>query len=208
MKFTLFLFYSICQCFIKKSKTVNIVIMNRKIALTTLFFLSVFALSAQEARYGIKSAIIKKTSEVMGGKVEQIQYIDDYGAKEAHVSDTALKIIKENTDIDIMLKSKTGTKRVIPKDRLNFMKLTPEMIRKNELKKEGEEEVAGKMCDKYAMTIDVMGRKAPSTVWIWKGVVMKRVVPSVGLTELVTEIQENVAVKAEVFLVPDDVTIQ
>ena len=183
--------------------------MNKKIVLATLFILSVFALSAQEAKYyGIKSAIIKKTTEVMGKKIEEIQYIDDYGAKEAHVSDATLRIIKESTDVDIMLKSKTGTKRVIPKSRLNFMKLTPEMIQKNELKKEGKEEVAGKMCDKYTMTMDLMGRKVPVTVWIWEGIVLKRDIPAVGSTELVTEIQENVAVKAEVFLVPDDVTIQ
>ena len=182
--------------------------MNKKLVLATLFFLSVFAISAQEARYEVKSAIIKKTTEMMGLKSETVQYIDDYGAKEAIITDGSHTIIKENMRINISSESKTGVKRALPKNRINFMKLTPEMIEENELKEESREEFAGKICIKYTMAMNVMGRKVTSTVWVWKGVPIKTIVSEIGYTELVTEIQENVAINAEVFLVPDDVTIQ
>jgi len=186
--------------------------MNKKITLAALFFLSVFALSAQEARYGIKSAIIKKTTEMMGQelKTESIQYIDDYGGKEARITKNKHTITKGNERITIDLKNKTGTKEALSKNRSNYLKLTPEMIKENEMKEEGKEEVAGKMCDKYTMVMDVniTGKKTATTIWIWKGIVLKMVIPSVGLTEFATEIQENVAIKPEIFLVPDDVTIQ
>ena len=184
--------------------------MNKKITLAALFFLSVFALSAQEARYGIKSAIIKKTTEAMGLKTEMTQYIDDYGVKEALITEYRHIITKDNARITIALKNKTGTKEALSKNRSNFLKLTPEMIKENEMKEEGKEEVAGKMCDKYTMVTDlnITGKKTVTTIWIWKGIVLKRVIPSVGLTEFATEIQENVAIKPEIFIVPNDITMQ
>jgi hypothetical protein len=41
------------------------------------------AVSAQKAKYELKSAIIKKETSVMGQKFEAMWYFDDFGMKES-----------------------------------------------------------------------------------------------------------------------------
>ena len=127
-------------------------------AFALLFFLFISALSAQEARYEIKSAIIKKTTEMMGRKTETVQYIDNYGHKEATTGILRTVTIGD-TIFTINTLSKTGTKIVRQETPVNFLKLTPEMIDKNEIKEEGREEIAGKMCIKYSMAMNLMGQQ-------------------------------------------------
>ena len=182
--------------------------MNKKIVLASFFFFFVLALSAQEARCGFKSAIIKSTTEAMGRKTETVHYIDDYGAKVAGVTTIFHVITIDNTQIVIMLGDKTGTKKTLPENRINYLRLTPENMMKNSVKEEGREEIDEKMCTKYSIVTGEPGREIVKMEWIWKGIALKTIVPAMGITTVVTDIQENVAIDPKVFLVPDDVTIQ
>ena len=57
--------------------------MELKMLFTSVLLCATFVAIAQEARCEIKSAVIKKTVEMMGQKIEGVQYIDDYGKKES-----------------------------------------------------------------------------------------------------------------------------
>ena len=57
--------------------------MKTKILFAISLLFAVTVLNAQEAKYGIKSAIIKKDVVAMGQKVECTWYMDDYGKKES-----------------------------------------------------------------------------------------------------------------------------
>ena len=181
--------------------------MHKKLVLLTFFFLSVLSLSSQEAVYEFKSAIIKSTQEVMGQKSEAVWYIDDYGAKVTKIAKSIHVITINNTLINIM--GKTATKTELPKNsRINYLRLTPEVMKKNKIKEEGREEIAGKMCTKYSVVVGEPGREIDKKVWIWKGIALKTTVPNIGYSESATEIQENVTVSKEIFLIPEGVTIQ
>ncbi|MDR0794774.1 MAG: hypothetical protein LBE79_01765 [Tannerella sp.] len=194
--------------------------MYKKLVFAVCLLMTVFALPAQEARYEVKSAIIQKTMEMMGQQMENIQYIDDYGSKETIVMKMTIPgagssievrtINKGDTIISINMTNKTGQRTVLPEKPVNFRKITPEIKEKYELKEEGQEQIAGKMCNKYSMVVTQMGVKASSTVWIWKGITLKSVTSVSGMTvtELTTGILENVAPSAEFFTIPDGVTIQ
>ena len=64
--------------------------MNVKLLLEIFFLLISTVLIAQEAKYELKSAIIKKETVAMGQKLESTWYIDDYGKKES--SETVMKV--------------------------------------------------------------------------------------------------------------------
>ncbi|MCD8495869.1 MAG: hypothetical protein LRY45_04450 [Bacteroides graminisolvens] len=56
---------------------------TRKTATAILLLFVTIALSAQEAKYEMKSAIIKKKTDFSGQVLESTTFIDDYGKKEA-----------------------------------------------------------------------------------------------------------------------------
>lgn len=56
--------------------------MKVKCLLAVLLLSATATAFAQEAKYGIKSAILKKEAVTMGQKVQGVQYFDDYGRKE------------------------------------------------------------------------------------------------------------------------------
>ena len=194
--------------------------MKTKLLFTTLL-LSVFTLSAQEAKYEIKSAIITKSMDMMGQKIDGVQYIDDFGVKESILLKMPMQgvasmymrlrsITKGDTVITANLDLKTGNKIVLPEKPVNYLKLTDEVREKYKIKEHAKEEIAGKLCNKYSLVISQMGQQASTTTWVWKGIVLKSVISVSGMsmTEEVIDIQENVKVDAENFTIPDDVIIQ
>ena len=194
--------------------------MKTKLLFTTLLF-SVFALSAQEAKYEIKSAIIAKSVDMMGQKIDGTQYIDDYGVKESMILKMPMQgvpgaflrmqtINKGDTVISANLELKTGNKVALPEKPVNYLKLTEEVREKYKIKELGQEEIIGKQCNKYSLEITQMGQQVLSTVWVWKGIVLKSVTSASGMsmTEEATDIQENVAIDEEYFVLPENVTIQ
>lgn len=192
---------------------VKTVLLSLLLSTTTIF--------AQEAKYGIKSAILKKEAVTMGQKVQGVQYFDDYGRKEA--SELTMKVgrvanvekhIRTIADgdkiISIDLDMKVANKVPIPIKPVNYLNLTDEVRELHKIKEVGNEEILGRMCIKYTLEVVYGGQTTHSTVWIWKGIPLKNETSSNGMlivTEQAMEIQENVEVPAEKFLVPEGVTV-
>ena len=190
--------------------------MKKKSLLVTLplLFMAI-TISAQEAKYEFKSAIIKKTLEMMGRKIEGTEYIDDYGnlssATIANVRTVYLGDEKTFTTVD--LEKKIGEKRLETKKSLNISKATPEEIEKYTIVELGEEEYLGKTCKKYSYYDTRMGQKFKIFAWVWKGVSLKLIYYSgdgegVAIMEYITEFQENVTVDPEHFSIPADADIK
>ena len=192
--------------------------MKTKLFFTAMSLFLTFALSAQEAKYEIKSAVINKTMEMMGQKFEGVQYFDDYGKLESTtvnmtmqgVTMRMLTINKGETIIVINLDNKSGTKMTLPEKPINYLNMTQEVKDKFKVKDLGEEEIAGKQCKKYSLEVNQMGQTASVTAWVWKGLVMKSTTTAAGMTvtEYTTEIKENVSVDAEKFAIPEGITIR
>jgi outer membrane lipoprotein-sorting protein len=184
-----------------------------------VFLLSgtVIAVSAQKARYELKSAVIKKETAVMGQKFEAMWYFDDFGLKESveitvkngiiegvdkHVRTIVDSVSMTNVDLDL----RQAQKIILPEKPLNYLQLTPEIIEKYKIKETGEETVAGKTCKKYSMEVSQMGQTLKVTNCIWKGLVLKTETSGGGMlisAETVIEIQENVPVPADKFTIPE-----
>lgn len=195
-----------------KAKTLFVALL---LAVTTL-------LSAQEAKFEIKSAIITKEMVAMGQKVECTWYVDDYGKKEAleltmktggvagvekhirTITDGAASVI--TVDLDM----KTAMRMKLPQQPINYLKLTPDVIEKYKIKEVGEETIAGKTCKKYTLEITQMGQTLQMSVWVWKGMVLKSETASNGMVvmiETAKEINESTTVPADKFVVPEGIKI-
>lgn len=195
-----------------KAKTLFAVLL---LAVTTL-------LSAQEAKFEIKSAIITKEMVAMGQKVECTWYVDDYGKKESleltmktggvagvekhirTITDGAASVI--TVDLDM----KTAMRMKLPQQPINYLKLTPDVIEKYKIKEVGEETIAGKTCKKYTLEITQMGQTLQMSVWVWKGMALKSETASnkmVVMVETAKEINESTTVPADKFVVPEGIKI-
>jgi hypothetical protein len=194
---------------------------KRTIAVCLLAFV-VMGVSAQEAKYEIKSAIITKEVAAMGMKFESISYIDDFGQKEcAEITikngiapgvDKHIRTLMEGEAVvSIDLDLKQSTRVELPEKPVNYLQLTPEVREKNKIKEAGEEEVAGKKCKKYTLEMATPnGQTLYVSAWVWKGLMLKSETSGNGTllaTETATEIQENATVPAEKFTVPEGFTL-
>ena len=187
--------------------------MKRKLLFVSLSLFMTMTLSAQEARYGFKSAVVKKTIEMGGQKIEATSYIDDYGNVESAIMMNVIRTVQRgNTFITVDLNRKVGKKEIATEKQLNYMNITPEDIEKNAMKEMGEEEFLGKMCKKYSMKGTRMGQKVDAVTLIWKGLVLKSDYylenKSIMAKEYVTEILEDVVIDPENFAIPADAKIE
>lgn len=195
--------------------------MKKQILLTSLILLTSMFLSAQEAKYEFKSAIIKSEVSAFGQKIETTTYIDDYGKKES--SETIVKmpgtdnkakhlrtIMDGASVINIDLDLKKAIRIPLPEKPINYLNLTPEIKEKFKMKESGTEDIAGKPCKKYALEVSQMEQTVEMKTCIWKGIPLKTESSSNGMvlmTQTVTDIQENVPVKAEIFTLPEGITL-
>jgi inorganic pyrophosphatase/exopolyphosphatase len=165
----------------------------------------VTAISAQNKRYGIESAVVKSKSAVMGQEVVTTIYFSDYGETEA--TETAMKIMGRNIKTFTMRKdgyfytanlpSKEGTKIKVSSiedyKNVNFQELTNEIKEKFGIEEKGSEQILGRDCKKYDLTYSNQGQEFNATVWIWEGLSLKTelaVMGAVVVTEA-TEITEG-----------------
>lgn len=193
--------------------------------------LLVFAVSAnaQDAIYGIKSGIITTEMDMMGNNIVSKQYFDDYGKKVATVSEGGMMggsgETRTITDADgaritINEAEKTATK--MPSmggfgggmmgggAAINWMKLDDQMMKDNNIKALGEETIAGKACKKYSVTSEGFMGEQTQTVWIYEGITMKSSTAMGDFGEMVqtvTKLEENVAVDAKMFTVPEGIEV-
>lgn len=173
----------------------------------------------ESAIYGVKSGIVTMESEMMGQKIVQLIYFDDFGAKQATVSEFGgnkmrmLVIDGQNVIINEAEKSATRMPAMGPqggRNRINYNNLTEQVIKDNKIKELGEEIIAEKACKKYSVTVSMMGQDFEQKVWIYKGVVMKTASESEfgSMEQAATKFEENVTIPASMFTVPEGITVQ
>lgn len=182
-----------------------------------LLIAAVGMITAQEAKYEIKSGVVKKVSNVMGQKVESILYFDDYGKMEAvettvNVAGTEknMRTLDEGNSIaSIDLDAKTVQRMEKPDKLDNFLTLTDEQKEKYKYQELGEETFLDRPCKKVSLELTEMGQTFQATLWLWKGIPLKTETQVGGMTvvEEAVEVQENVEVPAEKFTVPEGFTV-
>ncbi|HQI70463.1 MAG TPA: hypothetical protein PLT47_06905 [Bacteroidales bacterium] len=167
----------------------------------------------------IKSAIIHMKSSTFGMTQNIVMYMDDYGKKQmTEVSQKMLgqEVLQRSVSDSVYMytyspKDKTGKKARIESggtDNINFTAITREMARELNLKKTGTTVVAGHSCEVY--TLEVPAAKLKGTYYIWKGIPIKTVstVGGISITMEATRIEENVAIPAETFAIPEDISFE
>ncbi|MBP5503233.1 MAG: hypothetical protein J6Y24_10655 [Bacteroidales bacterium] len=174
--------------------------------------------NAQEARYEFEKAVITTKTEMMGNPMITTYYIADYGKKEAsefkmdmsamggNVMNMRTVITPEGA-VNFDINSKEGRKT---EGSVNFLNLTPEVVKKHKIKEKGEEIVNGYPCKKYEVNTEQMGMSVSSTVWVWKGFAIKTVVDG-GMFQIETVVDsfdENGNIPEGIFDVPADVKIR
>ncbi|RJP71540.1 MAG: hypothetical protein C4539_04850 [Ignavibacteriales bacterium] len=176
-------------------------------------------------RYEVKSGIITYEIEnnMMQGKMTQILYFDDYGAKESRETITEMKMMgqsikshkinfnKDGYMYDLDLEKKTGGKMkgLLPQGmEVDINKLSEEMKKEYNMKKIGTENILGKECDVNSMDYAKMNMKG--TVSLWQGLTLKSDIDmgKIKVKTVATKFEENVSVPASKFEVPSDFTIE
>ena len=172
----------------------------------------------QVPMYEVKSGIVTMEMDMMGRKVVQEIYFDDYGAKQAIKMDfqgkkmRSIEVKGENVMIDD--EQKTATKMPAmgmgSTDKINFLDKSEKNIKKNKIKELGTEVVAGKECTKYSVAVFMMGQVLKQTVWVYKGITLKSSI-STDFGEMVqeaTNLVEDVEIPAETFEMPEGIKVQ
>ena len=171
---------------------------------------------AQEKLYEVKSGIVTMEMDMMGQTMTQEIYFDDYGAKQATVSNFGgnkmRMLVIDGSNVMVSDDQKTATKMPMmgAQERVNFCNLTEKEIKKYKVQELGKETVAGKECTKYSVTLMMMGQPQKQTVWVYKGITLKTTMKTdfgeMGMAA--TKIQEDVQIDPAMFVVPEGVTIQ
>ena len=179
------------------------------------------------ARYGVKSAIIKKTSPfimVMGAVREITVYIDDYGAKEAFEVNIDAELMQQHTrcirekdgkTIVIDLDEKTAS-RIQENEPRDYRHLTPEEIKRFKITEAGTETVAGKPCKVFRMDLSEGGEEGYdliATRYVWEGIVLAQehsseMMYGLNFVEEVQSIEVNVPIPPEKFEIPKGIKIK
>jgi outer membrane lipoprotein-sorting protein len=173
-----------------------------------------------EATYGVKSGIITMSMDFGGNAMTTTTYFDDYGRKQASVSDfggqKSRSIVVKGETIMVNDEAKTATRMpggmmgMGGGSRVNFMKLTDEVIKANNIKELGEETIAGKPCKKYSMSVSMMGQSQTQTVWVYQGITLKSSSQSDfgAMESTASKFEENATIPASMFEIPEGVKIQ
>ena len=176
------------------------------------------AANAQEARYEFEKAVITTKTEMMGNPMITTYYIADYGKKEASEFKMDMSamggnvmnmrtVVQADGSVSFDINTKEGQKT---EGAVNYLNLTPEVVKKHKIKEKGEEIVNGYPCKKYEVNTEQMGMSVSSTVWVWKGFPVKTVVDG-GMFQIETVMDtfdENGTIPEGVFEVPADVKIR
>ena len=184
--------------------------MNKTVISIVLAVTIMSAAFGQGKRYGIESAIVKKTtvSKLPTMSMEQtvVQYFADYGNMESAESSTAIQgqtisvltMIKDGYIYSANMTAGQGAKINIADmddySQVNFLDLTDEVKKKYQIQANGVEQVLGKPCNRYEMSFTTQGQNVTATVWVWQGIELKSKVNVAGTTteSEATEILEEI----------------
>jgi hypothetical protein len=194
--------------------------MKAKLFLAAAAMVAVSATAqAQEARYEFEKAVITTKTEMMGQPMITTYYIDDYGKKEASEFTMDMSAMGGNkmqmrsvrqadgSTVTFDVNGKEGRKS---EGSVNFLNLTPELIKKHKIKEKGEEVLDGRTCKIYTVNTEQMGMSVSSQVWVWKGFTVKTVIDG-GMFTMETKMDtfdENGKIPEGIFDIPDGVKIR
>ena len=185
----------------------SLITMKKYMTVVAALLVAVVAMGQAPAKkYGVKSGTVTVISDMMGEKVENTSYFDDYGAKEVteiNMMGMKMKQLSRDGKMYIINEGEKQVQEMPAQESINYLNLTPEVIKKYNVKEVGKETVAGKECTKYTAEIEQMGMKAKAEVSIWKGYAMKSKVDMGGfaISSEVKEIKEG-PVDAKLFDIP------
>jgi hypothetical protein len=190
--------------------------MKRLVILAVLAAAFCVGAQAQEKLYTVKSGIVTMEMDMMGQKIVQEVYFDDYGAKQATLSDfggmKSRNIVVDGETVMVNDDEKTAMKMPMmgQRETVNFSNLDEKAIKKYKVKELGTETVAGKECKKYEVTLFMMGQPQKQTVWVYKGITLKSSSKSDfgDMTQTATKIQEDVEIPASMFTLPAGVKVE
>lgn len=176
--------------------------------------------AAQEKIYSVKSGKVTMEMDMMGQKIVQQNYFDDYGVKQATVMEMmgqkmrSIEVDGKNVMIDDAAKTAISMPGMGPQmggnNKINFLNLDEKTIKKNKIKEEGQEEVAGKMCTKYSYRMLMMGQGVTVHAWVYKGITLKTAIKT-DFGEMVTKatkVEEDIQVDPALFVLPEGVEVQ
>ena len=176
--------------------------------------------AAQEKIYSVKSGKVTMEMDMMGQKIVQQIYFDEYGAKQATVMEMmgqkmrSIEVDEKNVMIDDASKTAISMPGMGPQmggnNKINFLNLDEKTIKKNKIKEEGQEEVAGKMCTKYSYRMLMMGQGVNVHAWVYKGITLKTAIKT-DFGEMVTKatkVEEDIQVDPALFVLPEGVEVQ
>lgn len=189
--------------------------------------------TSQGGRYGIKSGIVTYAPyEMMGIKVTQTTYFDDYGKKETQdiVSQGEMMGIKTKShsvnivadgysisyELENSINGKDKAQKIAKKTKLlgsanmDISTLTDAMKKEYDYKEEGTETVAGVEGTKFSMTMDKGNTNSRITGVIYKNIMLKSEMKMANLNINLTaeKFEQNATIPAEKFTVPAGYTIQ
>lgn len=187
-----------------------------------LFIAALMALclgaAAQEKLYEVRSGIITLEMDMMGQTVVQQLYFDDYGAKQANLMEFGGQKIRsiEKDGSNIMIDDAARTATRMPamgpqaNNRINFLNLDEQTVKKNKIKEVGQEEIAGKPCTKYTYKVLMMGQAVTVTAWVYKGITLKSSTKTDfgEMVQKAVKVEEDVQIDPSMFTVPEGVTVQ
>ena len=198
----------------------------KKSVLLMMMAFTVMAVSfAQEKRYGIESAILKKNTSVNAQGFEQtvstIQYISNYGEKESteimdEQGQTAIifTMVKDGYLYTANMAAKQGTK-VMAAGNSGFLNFAEKLKEKDQIgdvvEVEGSSvQFLGKECKSYEITVAIKGQTVKTAMLRWQGVILKSTVTFSDMTVVdeVIEIQEGVEIAAEKFELPEGINFK
>ncbi len=168
--------------------------------------------------YEVKSGIVTMEMDMMGRKIVQEIYFDDYGAKQAMKMEMRGKKMRavEADGEYIVIDDEALTAFRMPamgmggNEKINFLDKSEKNIKKNKIKELGTEIIAGKECTKYSVAVFMMGQVVKQFVWVYKGITLKTAI-STDFGEMgmaATSLVEDVEIPAETFEVPEGIEVQ
>ncbi|MFI5263408.1 MAG: hypothetical protein ACHQM6_02720 [Candidatus Kapaibacterium sp.] len=174
-------------------------------------------------KYPIKSGIIHGESETMGMKGTTTKYFDDYGAKVCEETSSTItmgatsiktnkvRIIKDGWMYSYEPEKKTGVKMkfAIPAN-MDFRNMGEKMMKDMGIKEAGTETILGKECKIYEYSGGQQGAMTGRSWIFWNAEPMKMDMKVANMTmkSHVTSIEENVAIPADKFEVPSNITLK
>lgn len=173
---------------------------------------------AQEKIYEVKSGKVTMEMEMMGQVMVQDIYFDDYGAKQATVSNFQGQkmriLVIDGSNVMVNDADKSAVRMPAmgmgSENRINWLNLDEKTIKKNKIKEAGEEVVAGKTCKKYEYKVMMMGQPISATAWVYKGITLKTSTKTDfgDMGQTATKIEEDIKVDPALFTIPEGVKIQ